>query len=184
MDNSKINFQPLLHNGLLKVRPLLQSDFDDLYRAASDPLIWEQHPNKNRFQLKDFQNYFKGGIESGGAFLVMDAATEEIIGSSRFSDYLPETNTVSIGYTFFIRKCWGKGYNMALKKIMLDYIFQFVQQVNFYIGAVNKRSQISIERMGAIKTGEVEMAYYGEAAKLDFLYTITKDQWFHQQSNR
>ncbi|MEO5946145.1 MAG: GNAT family N-acetyltransferase [Chitinophagaceae bacterium] len=178
-----INFQPYLNNRIVKVRPLLQSDFDGLYRAASDPLIWEQHPNKNRHQLTDFKNYFKGGIESGGAFLVLDAETEEIIGSSRYSDFITETSTVSIGYTFFIRKCWGKGYNQALKQLMLEYIFQFVQNVNFYIGVVNKRSQISIERIGAIKTGEVEMAYYGEAAKLDFLYTITKDQWLHQRSN-
>ncbi len=183
MDNSTINCQPLLHNELVKVRPLMPSDFDDLYRAAADPLIWEQHPNKNRYQLKDFKNYFKGGIESGGAFLIKNAETDEIIGSSRYCDYIAEANTVSIGYTFFIRKCWGKGYNKALKQLMLDHIFQFVQNVNFYIGAVNKRSQISIERLGAIKTGEVEMAYYGEAAKLDFLYTITKDQWLRQRSD-
>lgn len=176
--NLMINFQPLLSNELVKARPLLQSDFDDLYRAASDPLIWEQHPNKNRYQLADFKNYFKGGIESGGALLVLDAETKEIIGSSRYSDYVAETNTVSIGYTFFTRKCWGKGYNQALKQLMLDHIFQFVQQVTFYIGAVNKRSQISIEKIGAIKTGEIEMAYYGEPAKLDFIYTIKKDQWF------
>jgi len=175
-----IDFQPLLSNELVKARPLMQSDFDDLYRAASDPLIWEQHPNKNRYQLNDFKNYFKGGIESGGALLVLDAGTEEIIGSSRYSDYIVDTNTVSIGYTFFTRKCWGKGYNKALKQLMLDHIFQFVQNVNFYIGAVNKRSQISIEKIGAIKTGEVEMAYYGEPAKLDFIYTITKDHWFPQ----
>ncbi|HQV54966.1 MAG TPA: GNAT family N-acetyltransferase [Chitinophagaceae bacterium] len=182
MTNSTINFQPLLSNELVKARPLVQSDFDGLYRAASDPLIWEQHPNKNRYQLADFKNYFKGGIESGGAFLVMDADTEEIFGSSRYSDFITETSTVSIGYTFFVRKCWGKGYNKALKQLMLDHIFQYVQNVNFFIGAVNKRSQISIQKMGAIKIGEVEMAYYGEPAKLDFIYAITKDQWFHQRS--
>jgi RimJ/RimL family protein N-acetyltransferase len=60
---------------------------------------------------------------------------------------------------------------------MLDHIFQFVDNVTFYIGAVNKRSQISIERFGAVKTGEIELAYYGEAPKLDYIYTITKQQW-------
>jgi RimJ/RimL family protein N-acetyltransferase len=60
---------------------------------------------------------------------------------------------------------------------MLDHIFQFVEAVTFYIGAVNKRSQISLERFGAVKTGETEMAYYGEAAKLDYIYAITRQQW-------
>ncbi len=161
--------------------PLKESDFESLYTAASDPLIWEQHPNKNRYQRKVFENYFKGAIESGGAFLVKEAETNEVIGSSRYSDYKAETDTVSIGYTFFMRSFWGKGHNYALKKLMLDHIFQFVNTVTFYIGAVNKRSQISIERFGAVKTGEIEMAYFGEAAKLDYIYSITKVQW--QQLN-
>jgi N-acetyltransferase len=152
-----------------------------LYNAASDPLIWEQHPNKNRYQRPAFENYFKGAIESGGAFLVRDTATNAIIGSSRYSDYNAATNTVSIGYTFFTRSCWGRGHNYALKKLMLAHIFLFVDAVNFYIGAVNKRSQISIERFGAIKTGEAE-TYYGEAPKLDYVYTITKQQWLQMNT--
>ena len=179
MVSSKINFQPLLKNNLVIAVPLNSSDFENLYHAASDPLIWEQHPNKNRHLRHEFENYFKGALESGGAFLVRDVQTNEIIGSSRYSDYDAVTQTVSIGYTFFIRSCWGKGHNYALKKLMLDYIFQFVNTVTFYIGAVNKRSQISLERFGAVKTGEVEMAYYGEAAKLDYVYAITKEQWLH-----
>jgi len=31
--------------------------------------------------------------------------------------------------------------------------------------------------LGAIKTGEEEMAYYGEAPKLDYVYAIIKEQW-------
>lgn len=170
-------FQPVLQNHLVVATPLKATDFDVLFAAASDPLIWEQHPNKNRYQLSEFVNYFKGAMESGGAFLVKDAQTQQVIGSSRFSDYEADTNTIAVGYTFFIRSHWGTGHNYALKKLMLAHAFQQVDNVVFFIGAVNKRSQISIERFGAIKTGEKEMAYYGEAAKLDYIYTITKAQW-------
>jgi RimJ/RimL family protein N-acetyltransferase len=172
-----INFQPLLQNNLVIAVPLKRTHFKGLYAAAADPLIWEQHPNKNRYQRPAFENYFKGAIESGGAFLVRHAQTNKIIGSSRYSDYDAATNTVSIGYTFFVRSCWGKGHNYALKQLMLNHIFNYVGTVNFYIGAVNKRSQISIERFGAIKTGEKETAYYGEAPKLDYVYAITKEGW-------
>ncbi|MDZ4794232.1 MAG: GNAT family N-acetyltransferase [Bacteroidota bacterium] len=177
MELTAINFQPTIQNSLVIARPLLETDFESLYTAAADPLIWEQHPNKNRYRLEDFTNYFKGGIESGGALLVQDAQTGEVIGCSRYSDYEGATGTVAIGYTFFVRSYWARGYNYALKKLMLDHIFNQVENVVFYIGAVNKRSQISIERLGAIKTGEKQMAYYGEPAKLDYVYTITKAQW-------
>jgi len=175
--NPIINLQPLLKNKLVTASPLLPSDFEDLYSAASDPLIWEQHPNQYRYRREEFENYFEGAIASGGAFLVRDAQTNEVIGSSRYTDYDAATNTISIGYTFFVRNCWGKGHNYALKQLMLDHIFQFVDTITFYIGAVNKRSQISLERLGAVKTGEAETAYYGEAPKLDFIYAITKEQW-------
>lgn len=177
MKSTGFNFQPLLRNSLVIAQPLKESDFEGLYTAAADLLIWEQHPNKNRYQREAFTNYFKGAMESGGAFLVKDAQTGEIIGSSRYSDYNPEKRTVAIGYTFFVRSHWGKGHNYALKKLMLDHAFKQVNTVIFYIGAVNKRSQVSIERLGAVKTGEEETAYYGEAPKLDYVYAISKEQW-------
>lgn len=172
-----IDFQPVLCNEKVGARPLEASDFESLYAAAADPLIWVQHPNPDRYKREVFANYFSGAMASGGAFLVTDALTGNVIGSSRYSDYDPEKNSVSIGYTFFSRSCWGKGYNYALKKLMLDHIFGYVELVTFYIGAVNKRSQVSIERLGAVKTGEKILAYYGEAPKLDFEYSISRENW-------
>lgn len=64
---------------------------------------------------------------------------------------------------------------------MIDHAFQFVDTVDFYIGAVNKRSQISIQRIGAVKTGEEETAYYGESPKLDFIYSISKADWYKKR---
>lgn len=177
MNDVPMNLQPLLSNQLVIAQPLRKEDFGALLEAASDPLIWEQHPNPNRYRREDFTNYFEGAIASGGAFLVKDARSGEVIGSSRYSDHDAAADAVSIGYTFFRRACWGKGYNYALKKLMLDHIFQWVENVNFYIGAVNKRSQVSIERLGAVKTGERMLAYYGEAPKLDYEYRITREQW-------
>lgn len=177
MPAASIELQPHLHNSKVIAQPLTAEDFEALYAAAADPLIWEQHPNPNRYLREEFTNYFTGALASGGAFLVKDAVSGEVIGSSRYSDYDPGSDTVSIGYTFFRRSCWGKGHNYALKKLMLDHIFRYVTTVKFYIGAVNKRSQLSIERLGALKTGEKILAYYGEAPKLDYEYTITQTVW-------
>ena len=177
-----INLQPSLQNELIIPVPLQQAHFEGLYAAASDPLIWEQHPNRNRWQRTAFENYFKGAMESGGALLVTDAQSREIIGCSRYYDFDIQNNSISIGYTFFVRSHWGRGYNYALKQGMLDHIFKFVDRVNFYIGAQNKRSQISLERFGVVKTGEEETAYYGEAPKLDFVYAIAKENWKNSRS--
>ncbi len=169
-----IALQPTLENEQIVLQPLKVSDFETLYTVASDPEIWQQHPNKDRWKKDVFRTFFEGAVQSGGAFKVVDKATGMVIGSTRFYDYQPEDNSIFIGYTFFATSCWGKGINQQVKNLMLDYIFQFVDQVNFHVGASNIRSQIAISRLGAIKVGQQEVTYVGETAKLNFVYTINK----------
>lgn len=173
----KFNLQPNLQNEFIKAVPLKESDFEALYKVASDPLIWEQHPNKDRHKREVFQTFFKGAMESGGALLVYDTQTNEVIGSSRFYDYDETSNSVLIGYTFFARSHWGSKYNPALKSLMLNHAFQFVDSVLFHIGALNIRSQKAIERFGAKKIAEQEVEYYGEERKLNYVYEIKKEDF-------
>lgn len=163
-----------LHDNLIELIPLKETDFEELYAVASDPLVWEQHPNKLRYHRDVFQNFFEGALLSQGAFLIRDIKTGEVVGSSRFYDYNETENSVLIGYTFIGRKFWGGGYNKALKKIMLDYAFQHVDKVYFHIGAFNFRSQKAIAKIGAVKIDEFEVEYYGEDSKLNFVYVINK----------
>lgn len=170
--------QPKLENEFVKILPLKQEDFETLYSVASDPMIWEQHPNRDRYKREVFETFFKGAIESGGAFLVFNAKTDLPIGSSRFYDFNKEESSVAIGYTFLKKDHWGTTYNSALKSMMLDHAFKFVNSVHFHIGANNIRSQKAIEKLGAKKIGEVEMEYYGEEQKLNFIYRIDKADWY------
>jgi RimJ/RimL family protein N-acetyltransferase len=172
-----MNLQPILENEMVSLHPLKPSDFDVLYAVASDPLIWIQHPNPDRYKMEVFETFFKGALESGGAFLISDASSGKAIGSTRYYDYDGQKSQVLIGYTFFARDHWGTTYNKASKTLMLNHAFDFVDSVLFHIGAENKRSQIAIERLGAKKTKEIEVEYYGEVRKLNFEYVISKDNW-------
>lgn len=171
------NIQPILENGQIALYPLLESDFEDMYLVASDPKIWEQHPNKDRWKKEVFRIFFDGAMQSKGAFKIVDKSNGKIIGSTRYYDYNSEENRILIGYTFYATSCWGKGINPMVKKLMLDYIFQFVSTVHFHIGAGNLRSQIAIGRLGAEKIGEEDVTYFGETPKLNFIYEITKERW-------
>ena len=164
-----------LQNELIRLTPLQETNFEELYAVASNPLVWEQHPNKLRYQRDVFQNYFEGAMLSKGAFIIRDNKTNEVVGCSRYYDYDEIESSVLIGYTFIGIKFWGKDYNKALKKLMLDYAFQFVNKVYFHIGAFNYRSQKAIEKIGATKVDEFEVEYYGETSKLNFIYLITKN---------
>lgn len=169
--------QPVLENDIIRIDPLKEDDFEKLYAVASDPMIWEQHPNKDRYLREVFETFFKGAIESKGAFVVIDKRTGSPIGSTRYYGYDKDYSSVSIGYTFLARDHWGTTYNRALKTLMLDHAFKFVSKVYFHIGAVNIRSQKAILKLGAEKIDEVEMEYYGEEKKLNYVYQIGDEQW-------
>ncbi len=64
--------QPTLENEEVKLVPLQEIDFEMLYEVASDPKVWEMHPNKNRYEREVFKKFFEGAILSCGAFLIFD----------------------------------------------------------------------------------------------------------------
>ena len=145
-----MELQPSLTGELISLRPLRADDFESLYACASDPKIWELHPQPTRYLREVFQKYFDSGIESRGALVVLDRATSEIAGSSRYYDYDASKRQVTIGYTFLACKYWGGRYNGELKKLMLDHAFRFVDVVLFEVGENNLRSRRAVEKLGAV----------------------------------
>jgi len=154
-DRSRISFdlQPILKGELLLLRPLRLEDWDELYAVASDPLIWEQHPIKDRYKEDVFQGFFREALESGGALVVIDSKNGQIIGSSRFHGLDKERSEIEIGWTFLARSHWGGIHNKELKQLMLRHAFKFVRSVIFLIGPQNLRSQKAVEKIGAVRVG-------------------------------
>lgn len=169
--------QQELSNENVILKPLQESDFENLFLQASDKEVWNQHPNKNRYKKEVFENFFAGALESKGAFIIIDKLKNEIIGSTRFYDFNEDENSIFIGYTFYGKNFWGKNYNSQVKKLMLNYIFQFVDLVNFHVGSENFRSQKAMQKLGAENLGEFQIAYFGEESKTNFLYRIKKKSW-------
>jgi RimJ/RimL family protein N-acetyltransferase len=163
------NLQPILKGELLELRPLRPEDFDDLYAVAKDPLIWEQHPSKDRYKEGVFKEFFRGALESGGAFVAVDAKDGRVIGSSRFYGYDPVKSEIEIGWTFLARSHWGGIYNREMKQLMLRHAFKFVSSVVFLIGQQNLRSQKAVEKIGGVRAGQKQ----DDNGNDSFVYQIT-----------
>jgi len=147
------DLQPILKGELLELRPLRPEDFHDLYAVASDPLIWEQHPNKERYREEVFNGFFREALESGGALIAIDSKNGQVIGSSRFHGYDEEKSEIEIGWTFLARSHWGGVYNREMKQLMLRHAFKFVNSVIFLVGPQNLRSQRAVEKIGGVRVG-------------------------------
>ena len=151
------DLQPTLRGPLLELRPLTTGDFDTLFEAARDPLIWEQHPERDRYTEPLFRRYFDGGIASGGALAVLERASGRMIGCSRYCNLDLARSQVEIGWTFLERAFWGGRYNGELKSLMIAHALRFVERVVFVVGERNLRSQRALQKIGARLLERVEL---------------------------
>jgi len=147
------DLQPVLKGELLRLRPLRLDDFPSLFAVAADPLIWEQHPNSDRYKEEVFKTFFREAMDSRGALIAADSKDGQVIGSTRFHGYNDEASEIEIGWTFLARSHWGGSYNREMKKLMLRHAFQFVNAVVFLVGPENLRSQKALEKIGGVRVG-------------------------------
>jgi RimJ/RimL family protein N-acetyltransferase len=167
-------FQPILVGPILLLRPMLTEDSEALYQAASDPLIWQQHPQPLRYQREVFQVYLDSTLASGGALVVVDQRTQQIIGGSRYYDL--EDRAVAIGFTFLARAYWGGSTNRELKTLMLNHAFQHVEAVWFHVEPNNLRSRKAMEKIGATLSHIGEKAFATNKIVHCF-YRIHRQDW-------
>ena len=168
------DLQPDLKGELIELRPLMPDDWNDLFAVASDLLIWEQHPESDRYKEDVFKIFFREAMACGGAFVIIDRKNQKIIGSTRFHGYNPGKSEIEIGWTFLARKYWGGRYNRELKQLMLAHAFKFVESVVFFVGENNIRSQKATEKIGGIKSGMVKKTYGNRPPSLNVRYVIKR----------
>lgn len=164
-----MNFKVTLKNEAIQLIQMKEEHFEDLYKVASNPKIWEQHFDE-RWKIDVFKKYFNIGLANKeGCFVIVDLKKNQIIGSTRFYTYDSEDHSVKIGYTFISTEYWGSEINRVIKKLMLDYAFEHLGKVYFDVWEHNYRSQKAVGKLGAIKVESDE--------KGKFLYQLDKDQW-------
>ncbi|MDA0194991.1 MAG: GNAT family N-acetyltransferase [Bacteroidetes bacterium] len=171
------DLQPTLENDLIFIRPLSREDVEPLYQVAKDPLIWEQHPCWDRFKREVYEAFFQESLESKGALLVIDKSTNEAIGSSRFKRIDGDETAIEIGWSFLGRNYWGGTYNKSLKQLMIEYAFNNVQNIVFYIGENNLRSRKAAKKIGAKEVTGGEFEHLIKRDGINLTYLLSRKDW-------
>lgn len=168
------SLQPYLEGNLVVIRPLNEGDYEDLFKVASDPLIWEQHQHKNRYVSDEFTKFFKESLQSQGALIVLDCKNEKVIGSSRFKIIDELEGVVEIGWSFLAMEYWGGTFNKEIKKLMVNYALNNSKNVVFYVDPRNYRSQHALEKLGAKKLDNLKKSWVLPKNKV-ITYLINKE---------
>lgn len=151
------DFQPTLVGETVIVRPVQPADWSAMFKAASDPLIWELHPAKDRYTEPVFRDFFEAALASKMAFAFLARTSGAIIGSSRYHNHDVERGEIEIGWTFLARDHWGGHTNREIKRLMIDHAFTFAGTVIFWVGETNWRSQRAMEKIGGVRRSGVHM---------------------------
>lgn len=170
------DLQPHLPGDLLELRPLGPGDRLPLWEVARDPLLWAQHPDKTRSEPEGFARFFDAALASQSAFAVIERASGQVVGSTRFYDWEPARGEIAIGYTFLARRLWGGEANREMKRLLLDHAFGAAARVWFHVAAMNLRSRRAMEKLGARLDHHGLRPQNGEM--VDFCYyRVDRDDW-------
>ena len=173
--------QPALTGEKVLLRPLTKDDWDALFAIASDKLVWELHPAHDRWKEPVFREFFENALRYKGAMAMVDRATGEIFGSSRWQGVVEECATepssVEIGWTFLARSHWGGAWNREVKRLMIGHALQHVEMVEFHVGKDNLRSRRAMEKIGGSLSDRTLVVEMVGVQVHHVIYEITRDSF-------
>ncbi len=114
-------------------------------------------------------------------FVVREASSGEIVGTTRYYDFAAELPRLAIGYTWYAKR-WQKSHlNTACKRLLLRHAFEALQcvAVEFHTDHRNLDSQRAIERLGAQRDGILRAHKRRPDGSLrdTFCYSILASEW-------
>ena len=169
----------------ITLSPLGLEHEDGLRAAAMDGELWRlritsvPEPDQTRGYIEDALAMREAGNRF--AFVVQDAATGKVLGSSSYHDIIANVKRVEIGYTWYAKSCQRTHVNTTCKLLMMGHAFDALgcHVVGWRTDNFNFASQQAIERLGAKKDGVIR----GHAIRRDgtirdtVIYSMRSGEW-------
>jgi len=145
----------------IRLEPLTAAHAAGLLEAAADPEVWRWLPERveTREQMERWIADALRAQEAGAefAFAVVDSATGEPIGSTRYMDVSEAHRGVEVGWTWYRRRDWGGAVNPEAKLLLLSHAFEDCGAIRLYLktDSLNARSRAAILKLGAKYEGDL-----------------------------
>lgn len=185
MNSKLLQSNIILENEKVLLIPFENERNTELKEIIFDDEIWKYMGMYVRND-EDFDNYIQNTLtqKANGIcypFLIIDKATNQVAGSTRYG-YLNHTSQkCEIGWTWYGKDFQGTGLNKACKYELLKFGFEKIQfkRIQFSADFENTRSQSAIEKLGALKEGLFRNNYIDSEGKSkdDVYYSIILEEW-------
>ncbi len=169
----------------VRLEPLDLGHLPGLVAAAADPTTWAwmHAPLLDEDSIRAWVGDALRAREAGTEmpFAVVDAATGQPLGSTRYMAIAPAHRRLEIGWTWLGPEARGTGANAEAKLLLLEHAFERLgaMRVEFKTDALNARSRAALEGIGARFEGIARrhMLMADGRVRDSAWYAIVEDDW-------
>lgn len=178
----------ILEDEVVRLRPLLHSDFENLREfVINEPTIWKY----SLVQMADeeaMRRYIDTALQNRThlqeyPFIVFDKRARRYAGSTRFYDIQLENNTLLLGYTWYGEAFQGTGLNKHCKFLLLKFAFEVMgmERVEFRADNNNKRSIAAMLSIGCTIEGLLRshLPSFDGKRRDSIILSILKEEWLN-----
>jgi RimJ/RimL family protein N-acetyltransferase len=185
-----IDVQPVtLELNGVRLEPLTHAHAPGLLAAVSDGELWNltvtSAPEPDQVDA-----YIAKGLDMFPLrvpFAVIDASTNEVIGSTSYHDIVAAVDRLEVGYTWYAKSRQRSHVNTSCKLMLMTHAFETLgcEVVGLRTDNLNFASQAAIERLGARRDGILRHhALRRDGSVRDtYMYSILKSEWPDVKAN-
>ncbi len=182
-----MNIKPVTLSGkTITLQPLKLQHTVDLCQVGFDPRIWQwmlygdiDNESKMLVFVQDLLKRQESGFDL--PFAVVDNKSGMAVGCTRFMEIEPANQKLEIGGTWYGIKYQRTAVNTEAKYLLLRHAFEVFGciRVQLKTDRLNTRSQVAIERIGAVREGILRSHMITPSGRIrdTVMYSILAEEW-------
>lgn len=169
----------------VRLEPLTIDHVPALTRVGLEPELWRLQPASIE-SADDIRDYVRNALDEqqrGTAlpFVIIDQASGQVIGSTRYFDIAREHRRLEIGATWLTSAFQRTAANTEAKLLLLMHAFERLGAIRvvFKTEVLNEKSRAALTRIGAVEEGIFRkhlLASSGRARDMVY-YAILEEEW-------
>lgn len=181
-----MNLQPIILTGQhIRLEPLRIDHTPALSLAGLYSELWHLQPAPMATE-DDMHRYVQTALDeqqrhSGLPFVIVDSATNQVIGSTRYMDITLQHFRLEIGATWLTPAHQRSRANTEAKLLLLEFAFESlgIKRVVFKTEVLNEPSRRALSRIDAVEEGTFRQHFYTESGRArDMVYfSILAAEW-------
>jgi RimJ/RimL family protein N-acetyltransferase len=181
-----MDMQPVTLSGSTVIlEPLATGDAAALAEAAADGELWNITVTTVP-RPEAMQAWVDAALAAQAAgrelpFVIRDAATRRVLGSTRYRAIALEHRRLEIGNTWLRASAQRTAANTECKLLLMGHAFDALgcNRVEFITDVLNERSRVAILRLGATQEGVLRhhMVMPGGRVRDSAVFSLLRDEW-------